>query len=123
MAKTILAINMCFLRKRWAEPEEWAEIIGAELGPKYVEFSSDLLDPFFVPEPTRSQIAEKTRKAFERRGITIVDYYTGLITHCLNLLSHPNPAIRNIGMKWCREAIGLASQMGAGGALRHHRCS
>jgi len=119
VAKTFLAINMCFLRKRWAEPEEWAEIIDGQLRLKYAEFSSDLLDPFFVPEPARSRIAQKTRDAFDGRGITLVDYYTGLVTHCLNLLSHPDPAVRDSGMKWCREAIVLASQMGAGGLGGH----
>lgn len=119
MAKAILAINMCFLRKRWTEPEEWAEIIDEQLGLKYAEFSSDLLDPFFTPEPARSRIAEKTREVFESSGITIVDYYTGLITHCLNLLSHPEPSIRDRAMEWCQEAIVLASQMGAGGVGGH----
>jgi len=119
VAKTVLAINMCFLRKRWTEPEEWASIIDEQLGLKFAEFSSDLLDPFFVPEPVRSRIAEKTREAFESRGITLVDYYTGLITHCLNLLSHPEPAVRDNGMKWCREAIRLADAMGAGGLGGH----
>ena len=119
MAKPILAINMCFLRKRWAEPEEWAEIIDQQLGLKYVEFSSDLLDPFFVPEPARSRIAGETRKAFESRGIAVVDYYTGVITHCSNLLSHPDSAVRERGMEWCRRAIILAEQIGAGGVGGH----
>jgi len=120
VAKTILAINMCFLRKRWAEPQEWAEIIDEELGLKYAEFSSDLLDPFFVPEPARSRIAEETRKAFQARGMTIVDYYTGVITHCSNLLSHPDPDIRARGLEWCKEAIILADKLGAGGIGGHY---
>jgi len=119
VAKTILAVNMCFLRKRWAEPEEWAEIIDEKLGLRYAEFCSDLLDPFFVPEPTRTQIARKTKMAFESRGITIVAYYTGVITHCLNLLSHPHLTVRNRGMEWCQKAILLAAAMGAGAVGGH----
>ena len=119
MAKIVLAINMCFLRKRWVEPEEWAQIIDEQLGLTHAEFTSDLLDPFFVPEPSRSAIAERTRKAFRARGITIVDYYTGVITHCLNLLSHPDPAIRARGMEWCRGAIALAEKIGAGAVGGH----
>jgi sugar phosphate isomerase/epimerase len=116
---TALAINMCFLRKRWVQPEEWAQLIADELGLKYAEFTSDLLDPFFVPEPARSRIAERTRTAFAERGIKIIDYYTGVITHCLNLLSHPEPQIRETGMKWCREAILLAEKIGADGIGGH----
>jgi sugar phosphate isomerase/epimerase len=119
VARTILAINMCFLRKRWTEPEQWAEIIDKQLGLKYAEFCADLLDPFFVPEPARSRIAEETRRAFESRDMSIVDYYTGVITHCLNLLSHPDPAVRETGMKWFREAIVFADQIGAGGVGGH----
>jgi sugar phosphate isomerase/epimerase len=112
-------MNMCFLRKRWVEPEEWAELIDEKLGVKYAEFTSDLLDPFFVPEPARSRLAAETKNAFESRGITMVDYYTGVITHCLNLLSHPEPTIRERAMEWCREAIVLAEKMGAGGIGGH----
>ncbi len=119
MAKTILAMNMCFLRKRWVEPEEWAELIDEELGLKYAEFTADLLDPFFVPEPTRSRLAERTRRAFQDRGMTIVDYYTGVITHCLNLLSHPLRQVRARAIKWCRDAIVVASKMGASGLGGH----
>jgi sugar phosphate isomerase/epimerase len=119
VAKAILAVNMCFLRKRWVEPDEWARTIDEQLGLKHAEFTSDLLDPFFVPEPTRSRLAEKTRKEFEARGMTIIDYYTGVITHCLNLLSHPEPEIRARAMEWCKEAIALAEKMGAGGIGGH----
>ncbi len=120
MGKTVLAINMCFVRKRWVQPEEWAELIGEELGLDYAEFCSDLLDPFFVPEPARSRIAQETRTAFALRHVKIIDYYTGVITHCLNLLSHPDPAIRARGMEWCKEAIILANKIGADGIGGHY---
>lgn len=119
MGKTVLAINMCFLRKRWVQPEEWAQLIAQQVGLKYAEFTSDLLDPFFVPQPARSRIAERTHKSFTEQGIKIIDYYTGVITHCLNLLSHPEPEVRETGMSWCREAISLAQKLGADGIGGH----
>ncbi len=118
MAELKLGIDLSFVRKRWTEPEDWAKLV-KDLGVKYVEFCSDLLDPLLVPEPDRSEIARQTKEEFEKEGITIVVYYTGVITHCLNLLSHPRPEVRKEGIRWCEEALRLATKIGAWGIGGH----
>jgi sugar phosphate isomerase/epimerase len=114
-----LAVDICFGKKRWPEPEEWTSLVHDELGLTHVEFDSDFLDPFFVSEPARSEIAARTRELAAERGLAIHNYYTGTITHCVNLLSHPDERVRADGLRWCRAAIALAARLGARGLGGH----
>lgn len=112
MADFTLAVNLCFVRKRWTEPADWARLVRQDLALDVVEFCSDLLDPLLVSEPARTRLAHETRAAFAEAGVAINDYYTGVITHCLNLLSHPEEALRADGMRWCTAAADLALELG-----------
>ena len=112
MTDFTLAVNLCFVRKRWTQPADWARLVRDELGLDRVEFCSDLLDPLLVSEPARTRLAHETRDAFAAAGVAINDYYTGVITHCLNLLSHPDEAVRADGMRWCTGAVDLALELG-----------
>jgi len=114
-----LGVDICFGKKRWPEPEEWTALVRDRLGLNWVEYDTDFLDPFFVSEPARSEIAERTRELAAERGLAIHNYYTGTITHCLNLLSHPDERVRADGMRWCREAVALAAKLGARGLGGH----
>ena len=119
MANLKLGVNLAFARKRWPQPEEWLEIVKNRLGLRWVEFCSDLLDPIFVPEPVRTRLATEIRQKAEEYGIRIFDYYTGLMPHCLNLLSHPDDEVRQQGFRWCEGAIRLATKMGTRGIGGH----
>jgi sugar phosphate isomerase/epimerase len=112
MTDFTLAVNLCFVRKRWTDPADWARLVRVELGLERAEFCSDLLDPLLVSEPARTRLAHETRDAFAEAGVTINDYYTGVITHCLNLLSHPEEALRADAMRWCMGAVDLALELG-----------
>jgi sugar phosphate isomerase/epimerase len=118
--KTVnLGIDLSFAKKRWPEPEAWMAIVRDRLGLEYVEFDSDFLDPFYVSEPARSEIAGEICALARRNGIVIHNYYTGTMTHCVNLLSHPDPRVRRDGRRWCEEAMRLAAKLGAGGIGGH----
>jgi len=119
--KLHLGINLAFARKRWPQPREWLWVVN-KLGIKYVEFCSDLLDPVFISEPTRSEVARKIKKETGEDGVIIYDYYTGLIPHCLNLLADARPGVRRDGERWVEEAIKVAGMLGAtalGGHFDH----
>lgn len=80
-----------------------------------IQFDSDFLDPLYISEPTRSQVASEIKLLVEKEGIIIHKYFTGEMTRCVNLISHPNERIREDGMCWCKETIHLATELGAKG--------
>ena len=119
MPRITLGVDLSFAKKRWPEPDAWLEIVSRDLGLDCVEFDSDFLDPFFVSEPGRSEIASEIRGLAAEAGIQIHNYFTGAMTHCVNLVSHPDERIRRDGVRWCEDAIRLASQLGARGIGGH----
>jgi sugar phosphate isomerase/epimerase len=119
MTKLKVGVDLSFAKKRWPLAEEWIGIVKNQLGLKYVEFDTDFLDPLFISEPTWMAIAAETKKLAAENGIEIHNYFTGAMTHCVNLLSHPDERIREDGMRWCREAIKLTTQLGARGIGGH----
>jgi len=119
MADMKLGVDICFGKKRWPEPEAWLEIVTRRLGLNCIEFDSDFLDPFFVSEPARFEIAAEIRDLAREYGVEIHSYFTGTMTHCANLISAPDERVRRDGIRWCEEAIKLASTMGAKGIAGH----
>jgi len=114
-----LGVDLSFAKKRWPEPTAWLEIVRGRLGIKYIEFDSDFLDPFFVSEPTLSDVASEIRALAVQYEVEIHNYFTGAITHCLNLVSHPDERIRPDGVRWCERAIRLTTKLGARGIGGH----
>jgi len=110
--KLHLGINLSFARLRWPQPSGWLWVVN-KLQLKYVEFCSDLLDPILVSEPSLSEIAAKTKKEAEKEGITIFDYYTGVIPRSTNMLADARPGIRADALRWCEGALKVAKMLGA----------
>ena len=119
MSRFKLGVDLSFAKKRWPEPTAWLEIVKDKLGINYVEFDSDFLDPFFVSEPTLSDVASEIRALAVQHEVEIHTYFTGAITHCLNLVSHPDGRMRPDGIRWCERAIRLATKLGARGIGGH----
>ena len=119
MAEIKLGVDLSFAKKRFPEPEVWIDIVKNKIGLTIVEFDSDFLDPFFVSEPGLSEIASETKKLVDDNGLEIHNYFTGTITHCVNLVSHPDERVRKDGIRWCQEAIKLATKLGAKGIGGH----
>ena len=113
MATFKLGIDNCFARKRYPTPDDWIPIVAERFKVKYVEFTGDLLDPFCVSEPALMRVARETATKAKAAGLEIYDYYTGVITHCLNLLSHPDPDFRQDGIRWCEGAMRVTKELGA----------
>ncbi len=106
-------INLSFAPKRWPEPEAWARIVREDMGLTSVQFSFDLLDPWW-PDPARLEQAERVRRAAEAFGLTIHSAQIGIASYTYNGLLHPDPALRALGETWWERAIEVAAAMGAG---------
>ena len=110
-----VGVNLCFAIKRWPEPEEWARIAADELGVSSVQFTMDLIDPWW-PESDRAAMAARVRDAAGRRGIVIHSVQIGLAGYTYNGLLHPDETARRIAAEWWRRSIDLAAELGAGAA-------
>lgn len=119
MTKLKLGVDLSFAKKRWPEPEAWLDIVVNKLGLKYVEFDTDFLDPLFISEPTASEVALEIRNLAQGYGVEIHNYFTGAMTHSVNLISHPDARIRREGVRWCVEAMKVATYLGAKGIGGH----
>jgi sugar phosphate isomerase/epimerase len=107
-----LGINLGFAFKRWPEPERWAQIVRDDLGLDLVQFTFDLLDPWW-PERERRTLAARVRRAAADSGLTIHSAQLGLAWYTYNGLLHPDPAGRAIALDWWRRAAETAAEIGA----------
>ncbi|MCD6290738.1 MAG: TIM barrel protein [Anaerolineae bacterium] len=116
MTRTVkldIGINGAFLTRRWEEPENWVRLT-AELGYPYLEFCGDVIDPFFSGDRAyQLRAAEAARRAAERYGVTISDYYTGMATHRFHGLSHSDPSVRARMREWIVQAMDITLALGA----------
>ena len=109
-----LGTNLSFSVKRWVEPEAWARVVRREFGLDLVQFSFDLIDPWW-PAELRAPLAARVRKACAAEGITLHSAFVGLAHYTYNQLLHPAAEGRQAAMLWFRNAIDLAADMGADG--------
>ena len=107
-----VGVNLCFAIKRWPEPEEWARIAADELEVSTVQFTTDLIDPWW-PESDRAAMAARVREAAGRRGIAIHSVQIGLAGYTYNGLLHPDETARRLAEEWWRRSIDLAAELGA----------
>ena len=113
-----LGINSCFAVKRWPQPDDWAQIVRAELGLDVVELSLDLVENI-GDAAVREQAAGQIRAALTRYDLAAETVFTGLAAYSLNLLMHPDSARRSAAGDWYRNAIDLAARIGARGMGGH----
>lgn len=107
-----LGINLSFAVKRWPEPEAWASFVREELDLSLVQFSFDLLDPWWPEELTRP-LASRIRKAVEANDLTVHSAFVGLAAYTYNGLLHPEEEGRKAAVLWYRRAIDIAAEIGA----------
>jgi sugar phosphate isomerase/epimerase len=110
-----LGINLSFAIKRWPEPERWAAIVGERLGLHSVQFTLDLIDPWW-PQTDRAAMARAAKAAADAHGIALHSAQIGLAGYTYNGLLHPDPAARAIAREWWDRSIELAAELGAGAA-------
>jgi D-erythrulose 1-phosphate 3-epimerase len=105
-------VNLSFAVKRWVEPQAWARIVRETLGLKLVQFTYDLLDPWW-PDPIRHAMAADVRKATTDWGIEIESAFSGLANYCFDGLLHPDPNGRRASLEWWQRAFDVAAEVGA----------
>jgi sugar phosphate isomerase/epimerase len=106
-----LGINLCFAVKRLTEPQAWAEFVRTELDLDAVQFSFDLLDPWW-PEAERRAIIRRTRAAADAWGLDIGSAYVGSAHYVPAGLLDPDPEARSIARRWWRRACEVAGELG-----------
>ena len=105
-------INLGFAIKRWPQPHEWASVVREQLGLDLVQFSFDLLDPWW---PAHRRLTARTRAAADEYGIRIHSAQVGLANYTYNGLLHPDPDARAAAVEWWRRAIDVAVDLGCVG--------
>jgi sugar phosphate isomerase/epimerase len=107
-----LGINLSFAVKRWVEPPVWAELVRETLGLELVQFTYDLLDPWW-PVAVRRKMAGEVRKAANDWGLQIESAFSGLANYCFDGLLHPDAAGRRASLEWWKRAFAVAAEVGA----------
>jgi sugar phosphate isomerase/epimerase len=103
-------INLSFAIKRWPQPHQWVRIVREELGLDTVQFSFDLLDPWW---PEHEALAARARQAANAHGLTIHSAQVGLAQYTYNGLLHPDPDARAASVEWWHRAFRIAAELGA----------
>jgi sugar phosphate isomerase/epimerase len=104
-------INLGFAIKRWPLPEQWARIVREELDLDLVQFSFDLLDPWW---PGHLALARETREVAAKWGLEIHSAQVGLAMYTYGGLLHPAPGARDAARIWWERGIEVAAELGAG---------
>jgi sugar phosphate isomerase/epimerase len=105
-------VNLSFAIKRWPEPPAWARMVRETFGLSLVQFTYDLLDPWW-PDPVRHAMAADVRKAAQDWGIEIESAFSGLANYCFDGLLHPDPNGRRASLEWWKGAFDVAAEIGA----------
>ena len=103
-------VNLSFAVKRWPEPEVWAAFVRRELDTDLVQFSFDLLDPWWPNELSRP-LAKRIREAVAAEGLTLHSAFVGLAAYSYNGLLHPDPEGRKAAREWLERAVNLAAEL------------
>ena len=115
-----LGINLSFAVKRWPEPEAWAAYVRDELGLGLVQFTFDLLDPWW-PNPVRLDEARRVGEAARAAGVEIHSAQIGLAWYAYDGLLHPEGPLREVAERWWERAIEVAATMGARAVGSRHQ--
>ncbi|MBI1758170.1 MAG: TIM barrel protein [Actinobacteria bacterium] len=108
-----LGVNLCFAVKRMPEPERWAAFVREDLGLDHVQFTFDLLDPWW-PEPHRSNLIRRTAAAAQAHDLSIHSAFVGLAHYVPSGLLDPDPDARAVAKTWWWNAVDVAAALGAG---------
>lgn len=108
----ILGLNLSFAVKRWLEPEILARLVAADLGVENVQFTFDLIDPWW-PEAFRDDLAGRYKEAFAAEGCSIDAAFGGLASYTYPQLLSPFPEGRATAIEFFKRAIDMSLALGA----------
>lgn len=106
-----LGLNLSFATKRWLEPKELAKMCKEEFKVEHVQFTWDLIDPWW-PEEERDSLAKIYKEAFDEQGVKIDATFGGLAAYTYSQLLSPTHVQREISFAFFKRAIDLTVGMG-----------
>ncbi len=106
-----VGLNLSFAVKRWLEPEYLANMLREDLGVKYVQFTWDLLDPWW-PSTYRDNLAQRWADAFRNEGLVLSGTFSGLASYTYPQLLAPTEELRGISLQYFKRAIDMTVAMG-----------
>lgn len=106
-----LGLNLSFAVKRWLKPEQLALICKRDLKVDHVQFTWDLIDPWW-PEEQRQVLASQYREAFSNAGISIDGSFGGLASYTFAHFLAPSKEQREIALTFFKRAVDLTSELG-----------
>lgn len=108
----VLGLNLSFATKRWMEPKQLASMCKNEFGVEHIQFTWDLIDPWW-PEARRDILIKEYREAFEAENLKIDATFGGLASYTYAQLLAPSETQREISYTFFKRAIDLTVAMGA----------
>ncbi|WP_102960486.1 sugar phosphate isomerase/epimerase family protein [Mangrovicella endophytica] len=105
-----LGLNLSFGIKRWLGGDAMAEIVAGELGIDKVQFTWDLVDPWW-PEAQRDAIARDYAEGFRKAGVAVEGSFGGLASYTYSHFLAPMPELRALGKEHLRRAIDMTAAM------------
>ena len=108
----ILGLNLSFAVKRWLEPEILAALVGDELGVRHVQFTFDLIDPWW-PEGFRDELAGRYKEAFSEKGVSIDAAFGGLASYTYPQFLSPFPDGRTAALEFFERSVDMTLALGA----------
>lgn len=107
-----LGMNLSFAVKRWLNPKELAKMCKEDFKVKHIQFTWDLIDPWW-PDDKRDIMIEEYKQAFEEEGLVIDATFGGLAAYSYAQLLAPSEVQREISFEFFKRAIDLTVAMGA----------
>lgn len=107
-----LGLNLSFAVKRFLEPEKLAHMCRHDFGTDHVQFTWDLIDPWW-PEELRDVLAIRYKEAFAEEGVHIDATFGGLASYSYAHLLAPAKEQREAAFLFFKRAIDLTAVMGA----------
>ncbi|WWR15539.1 TIM barrel protein [Lachnospiraceae bacterium JLR.KK008] len=105
-------LNLSFAVKRWLNPVQLADMIKHDFGIDHVQFTWDLIDPWW-PQEQRDVMAKQYREAFANAGVAIDATFGGLASYSYAHLLAPARAQREAALIFFKRAADLTADMGA----------
>lgn len=106
-----LGLNLSFAVKRWLDPVQLAKMIKQDFGTDHVQFTWDLIDPWW-PEEYRDVMVDQYKKAFADEGVEIDGTFGGLASYSYAHLLAPAREQREAALVFFKRAIDLTVRMG-----------
>lgn len=107
-----LGLNLSFAVKRWMKPAQLAKMCKEDFGVDRVQFTWDLIDPWW-PEEKRDVLVKEYRDAFAQEGVSIDATFAGLAAYSYANFLAPSEVQREIAFTYFKRAIDMTVKMGA----------